>query len=65
MRQRGGSARRNGGRSITLVALTGWGQADDRRRSGEAGFDHHLTRPVEFSALQKLLAETPAGERQT
>ena len=45
------------GRAV-LVALTGWGQEEDRRRSQEAGFDHHLTKPVELSALQELLAQT-------
>ena len=44
------------GRAV-LVALTGWGQEDDRRRSQEAGFDHHLVKPVELSALQELLAQ--------
>jgi signal transduction histidine kinase/DNA-binding response OmpR family regulator len=39
-----------------LVAVTGYGQADDRRRSREAGFDHHLIKPVFFEALQQLLA---------
>jgi CheY-like chemotaxis protein len=39
-----------------LVALTGWGQEEDRRRSAEAGFDHHLVKPVDLSALQDLLA---------
>lgn len=46
-----------GGADILLVALTGWGQDEDRRRSREAGFDHHLTKPVGFAALEKLLAE--------
>jgi PAS domain S-box-containing protein len=46
-----------GGDTILLVAVTGWGQEDDRRRSREAGFNHHLTKPVEFPTLQKLLAE--------
>ena len=41
---------------MVLVALTGWGQEEDRRRSKEAGFDHHMTKPVEFDALQELLA---------
>ena len=45
-----------GGSDMVLIALTGWGQEEDRRRSKEAGFDHHLTKPVEFAALQKLLA---------
>jgi signal transduction histidine kinase/ActR/RegA family two-component response regulator len=40
-----------------LVALTGWGQEEDRRRSQEAGFDHHLVKPVDLSALQELLAQ--------
>ena len=38
-----------------LIALTGWGQEEDRRRSKEAGFDYHLTKPVDFADLQKLL----------
>lgn len=40
---------------MLLVALTGWGQEEDRRRSTAAGFDHHLTKPVEFSTLKKLI----------
>ncbi|HEX7378463.1 MAG TPA: response regulator [Pirellulales bacterium] len=39
-----------------LIALTGWGQDDDRRRSHAAGFDAHLVKPVDFAALQALLA---------
>ncbi|RYF36556.1 MAG: response regulator, partial [Comamonadaceae bacterium] len=39
-----------------LVALTGWGQEDDRKRAREAGFDHHLVKPAEIDALQNLLA---------
>ena len=46
----------HGGVDLVLVALTGWGQEDDRRRSKDAGFDHHMTKPVEFEALLKLLA---------
>lgn len=46
---------------LRLVALTGWGQEEDRRRSEEAGFDAHLVKPVDLEALTKLLAEwTPA-----
>jgi len=37
------------------VALTGWGQDDDRNKTAEAGFDHHLVKPVEYAALTKLL----------
>lgn len=45
------------GRETVLVALTGWGQESDRRRSGDAGFDHHLVKPVEPRALLHLLSE--------
>ena len=44
-----------GGESIVLIALTGWGQEEDHRRSQAAGFNHHLTKPVELDALQTLL----------
>jgi CheY-like chemotaxis protein len=43
-----------------LVALTGWGQKQDRERSREAGFDHHLVKPVDVDALQALLASARA-----
>jgi PAS domain S-box-containing protein len=46
------------GRNLILVALTGWGQDDDRRRSHEAGFNIHIVKPVEFTALELALAET-------
>jgi CheY-like chemotaxis protein len=39
-----------------LVALTGWGQHDDRRRSAEAGFNHHLVKPLELKSLSEVLA---------
>jgi PAS domain S-box-containing protein len=45
------------GQSIVLVALTGWGQEDDRQKSKDAGFDYHLVKPVEYDALMKLLGE--------
>ena len=44
-------------RDQVLVALTGWGQEEDRRRSEEAGFDRHLVKPVETSVLMELLRE--------
>jgi len=44
------------GKDITLVAVTGWGQEHDRRRSREAGFDAHLVKPVKHSEVAKLLA---------
>jgi PAS domain S-box-containing protein len=45
------------GKNVVLIAVTGWGQEEDRRRSHEAGFDHHMVKPVEPQALLKLLAE--------
>jgi CheY-like chemotaxis protein len=40
-----------------LAALTGWGQQEDRRRTAEAGFDHHLVKPPEPEVLEKLLED--------
>lgn len=40
---------------IVLVALTGWGAESDRQRSSEAGFDHHLTKPVQLEVVEELL----------
>jgi CheY-like chemotaxis protein len=50
LRQQSGSAK------AVSIALTGWGQDEDRRRSREAGFDHHAVKPVEPDDLNKLLA---------
>lgn len=47
--------------STLLVALTGWGQDDDRERSKEAGFHHHLVKPVEMPVLRKLLNDIKAN----
>jgi CheY-like chemotaxis protein len=44
------------GTDIVIVALTGWGQMEDRKRSKEAGIDHHLVKPVEPQALIDLLS---------
>ena len=52
---------RRGARVPLLIALTGWGQEQDRRRAREAGFDHHLVKPVEAGRLRALLADLPAG----
>jgi len=49
-------------RRTTLVALTGFGQEEARRRAHEAGCEHHLVKPAEFERLQRLLAEI-AGRR--
>jgi len=46
-----------GARSLVLIAVTGWGQDEDRRRSHAAGFDHHLVKPVDPNALMKLLSD--------
>jgi DNA-binding response OmpR family regulator len=43
------------GRDIVLVALTGWGQAADRKRSLDAGFDEHLVKPVDMDRLTRLV----------
>ena len=40
-----------------IVALTGWGQEDDRRRSADAGFDAHLVKPVDVEELRRLLGD--------
>jgi CheY-like chemotaxis protein/two-component sensor histidine kinase len=47
------------GKAVTLVALTGWGQESDRRRSQEAGFDTHLVKPLDLEKLTALLAQLP------
>ncbi len=44
------------GKAIVLVAITGWGQEEDRRRSAQAGFDRHITKPVELRELESVLA---------
>jgi CheY-like chemotaxis protein len=43
-------------RDIRLVALTGYGRSDDRLRARDAGFDDHLTKPVEYAVLERTLA---------
>ena len=45
------------GTGITLIALTGWGQESDRQQAIEAGFDRHLTKPVDLEALEALLSD--------
>lgn len=40
---------------MLLVAVTGWGQSEDKRRAQEAGFDHHLVKPVAAEDLQSAL----------
>jgi CheY-like chemotaxis protein len=43
-------------KDVTLAALTGWGQAEDRARSAEAGFKHHLVKPVQPDELRRVLS---------
>jgi CheY-like chemotaxis protein len=43
-------------RDVKLIAVTGYGRSDDRIRARDAGFDDHLTKPVEFSVLEQTLA---------
>jgi len=53
------------GRDVLLVAVTGWGQPEDRRRTQIAGFDHHLVKPPELPAIQAicgLLADAARGD---
>jgi CheY-like chemotaxis protein len=47
------------GKGMFLIALTGWGQDDDRRLAEEAGFNHHLVKPADPAALLQLLASLP------
>jgi len=56
---------------VVLVALTGYGQEEDRRQAFEAGFNHHLTKPANIAAIEQLIcttppvdAESPAGQTQ-
>ena len=53
------------GKSMVLVAVTGRGQEEDRRRSKEAGFDQHLVKPVAPSTVMELLATLPARSGRT
>ncbi len=52
-------------RTTRLVALTEWGQQEDRRRSAEAGFDHHLVKPVDPLHLRVLLNSVASGSHTT
>ena len=54
---------RRWGKTATLIALTGWGQQQDRQRTTEAGFDAHLVKPVSESQLFQALASAGRKER--
>ena len=47
----------------SLVALTGWGQDEDRKRVREAGFDHHLVKPADLGTLQSLITSIQTDGR--
>ena len=50
------------GQSMFLIAVTGWGQEEDRQRSSEVGLNVHMVKPVEPAALERLLAELPSRQ---
>ena len=52
-------------RDVFLVALTGYGQEEDRRRASDAGFNHHMTKPTSIHALEQLLQTRPATVRNS
>jgi signal transduction histidine kinase/ActR/RegA family two-component response regulator len=52
------------GKSTLIVAMTGWGQDEDKRRAREAGFDRHFTKPVDPGDIRKLIAEMRANSPQ-
>ena len=54
---------RSWGKDIVVIALTGWGQEEDRRKSQEAGFDGHLVKPVDYDELLELLSSLTNGSR--
>jgi CheY-like chemotaxis protein len=49
------------GTAMLIVALTGWGQEPDRRRSSEAGIDHHLVKPLDLDKLRLILSPEQAS----
>jgi CheY-like chemotaxis protein len=49
------------GAAVKLIAVTGWGQEDDKRKAKDAGFDHHLTKPIDPNALEQLMTPAPHG----
>lgn len=51
------------GRELALIATTGWGQAEDRRRTAEAGFDCHLVKPIEANSLREVLSSVAVSRR--
>jgi CheY-like chemotaxis protein len=56
--------RKQNGASLKIVAITGWGQEDDKRRASEAGFDAHLTKPADPTEVGRFLNTFAATLRQ-
>ena len=54
------SLRQEGFEQATIVAVSGYGQAEDRARSQEAGFDHHFVKPVDYTAVLTVLQNANA-----
>jgi PAS domain S-box-containing protein len=52
-------------KEVVIVAVTGWGQLDDRRRALESGFDYHLVKPVDADSLTRIFAELAARRGHT
>jgi CheY-like chemotaxis protein len=50
-----GAIRETCGKDVVLIAVTGFGQDEDRQKAKEAGFDAHLTKPVEMAELRRLI----------
>jgi PAS domain S-box-containing protein len=54
---------RAGSRAMTIMAVTGWGQDEDKQRSAAAGFDGHFTKPIDAAQLQAMLDRIPPGNQ--
>jgi len=50
------------GAGVLMVAVTGWGQPEDKERASAAGFDHHLTKPVDLERMEQLLSDFAGGQ---
>src|SRR5690606_30923806 len=55
---------RHGASTLGIVAVTGWGHAEDRSRTREAGFDEHLVKPPQLDAIRRLCAAARARDTQ-
>jgi len=57
--------RASNGAGLTLVAVTGWGHAEDRRRTAEAGFDHHLVKPADMATITSICGQVAGRVRDS